>query len=234
MTRSRGSNGIGFAIPSDLVAAFVAQARNGRREFGRPWAGINGQTVDADMAEALGLARPGGIVVSGLHPQSPFAGAGLEMGDVIVEIDGDAVNTPPEMIYHMSVAGFGTTVNVGFLRDGALRETRVELLEAPETPPREETVLGSDALLAGMRVSGVNPAVIAERNLPLEATGVLVLDPGRLGSRVGLRAGDVIEAVNGRAVARPGELAAALGSGEGGFALAVLRSGQPVVLRFRT
>ncbi|MEO9629912.1 MAG: trypsin-like peptidase domain-containing protein, partial [Sulfitobacter sp.] len=64
LTRSGGSNGIGFAIPADLVAAFVAQARAGEVAFSRPWAGLAGQPVDADMAGPLGLDRPGGIIVS--------------------------------------------------------------------------------------------------------------------------------------------------------------------------
>src|SRR6056300_830424 len=68
LTRSGGSNGIGFAIPADLVAAFVEQAQDGHENFLQPWAGMNGQAVDADMADALGFERPGGIVVSGIHP----------------------------------------------------------------------------------------------------------------------------------------------------------------------
>ena len=73
LSRSGGSNGIGFAIPSDLVAAFVAQAEAGNDRFVRPWAGATGQVVDADMAEMLELDRPGGIIIAGLHPASPLA-----------------------------------------------------------------------------------------------------------------------------------------------------------------
>ena len=112
LTRSGGSNGIGFAIPADLVAAFVEQARAGAERFGRPWAGIAGQPVDADMAGPLGLDRPGGIIVSGLHPASPFLEAGLDVGDVIVAVDGQPVNTPNEMVYRMSVAGLGRTTRI--------------------------------------------------------------------------------------------------------------------------
>ncbi|MEP5091197.1 MAG: trypsin-like peptidase domain-containing protein, partial [Paracoccaceae bacterium] len=67
LTRSGGSNGIGFAIPADLVAAFVSQAQEGRHVFGRPWAGISGQPLDSEMAATLGFDRSGGIIVSGLH-----------------------------------------------------------------------------------------------------------------------------------------------------------------------
>jgi Do/DeqQ family serine protease len=234
LTRSGGSNGIGFAIPADLVAAFVAQAEAGRRVFGMPWAGINGQAVDADMAEAFGLTRPGGIVVSGLHPVSPFARAGIEVGDIIVDVGGQPVNTPPEMIYRMSVAGLGKTVDVGFLRGQEdRREIEVDLLEAPEEPPREALTLGARDVLAGMQVARVNPAVIAEYNLPLEATGVIVVAPDRLGRRVGLQRGDVIEAINDRSVAHPRDVIRAFAEPARSFVVMVLRGNRRMALRFR-
>ena len=76
LTRSGGSNGIGFAIPADLVAAFVDQAKAGNDTFQRPWAGMSGQPVDAEMAETFGSDRPSGIIISGLHAESPFHAAG--------------------------------------------------------------------------------------------------------------------------------------------------------------
>ncbi|MEO0865330.1 MAG: trypsin-like peptidase domain-containing protein, partial [Pseudomonadota bacterium] len=75
LTRSGGSNGIGFAIPADLVAAVLRQARDGNDRFQRPWAGATGQAVDADFAEMLDQTRPQGILLSGLHPLSPLAQA---------------------------------------------------------------------------------------------------------------------------------------------------------------
>src|SRR6056297_3725625 len=119
LSRSGGSNGIGFAIPSALVAQFVDQARAGNTEFQRPWAGLRGQSVMADMAEGLGLDRPGGIVVSQLHPQSAFLAAGLQAGDVITAVDGQPVNTPAEMIFRMSVKGIGAEARITRIREGA-------------------------------------------------------------------------------------------------------------------
>src|SRR6056297_1121680 len=77
VSRSGGSNGIGFAIPSNLVAQFMQQALAGATQFQRPWAGMAGQPVDADLAEGLGLGLPRGMVITGLHPQSPFAARGF-------------------------------------------------------------------------------------------------------------------------------------------------------------
>ncbi|MCL4152211.1 UNVERIFIED_CONTAM: hypothetical protein GTU68_001284, partial [Idotea baltica] len=136
LTRSGGSNGIGFAIPADLVSAFVAQAQKGKDEFGKPWAGISGQPLDSDMAATLGFDRSGGIIISGLHASSPFLQAGLDVGDVILTVGGQLVNTPSEMIYRMSVAGLEATVEVGFSRDGAEQQAQVALIAAPEIPSR--------------------------------------------------------------------------------------------------
>ncbi|MCV3273722.1 trypsin-like peptidase domain-containing protein [Roseobacter sinensis] len=232
LTRSGGSNGIGFAIPADLVAAFVAQAREGRARFERPWAGMGGQPVDAEMAEAFGLARPGGIVISAMHPDSPFAQAGVAVGDVIVAVNGQPVNTPPEMVYRMSVIGLGRQAQISYLRAGAAQQTEVRLMPAPDVPDREPLTLERGDILPGLELARVNPAVIAEFNLPLESAGVIVTDTGRFGSRVGLRVGDVIVGVNDRAVQRPRDVVEAFRSRSRSYAVTVIRGAQRVVLRF--
>jgi Do/DeqQ family serine protease len=233
LTRSGGSNGIGFAIPADLVAAFVEQARAGAVVFGRPWAGISGQPVDADMAGPLGLDRPGGIIVSGLHPVSPFRAAGLEVGDVITHVDGQPVHTPAEMIYRMSVAGLGKTAMVTHLRRGAARDVAVALIAAPEAPARDERVLDDRSLLPGLTLGRINPAVISELNLPLETQGVAVLDAGPLGPRVGVQSGDVLIAVNGTQVAHPDEVARLLDGRLRRIEMVLQRGNRRLVLRFQ-
>ncbi|MDG1167927.1 MAG: trypsin-like peptidase domain-containing protein [Sulfitobacter sp.] len=233
LTRSGGSNGIGFAIPADLVAAFVEQARAGAVVFGRPWAGISGQPVDADMAGPLGLDRPGGIIVSGLDPVSPFRAAGLEVGDVITHVDGQPVHTPAEMIYRMSVAGLGKTAMVTHLRRGAARDVAVALIAAPEAPARDERVLDDRSLLPGLTLGRINPAVISELNLPLETQGVAVLDAGPLGPRVGVQSGDVLIAVNGTQVAHPDEVARLLDGRLRRIEMVLQRGNRRLVLRFQ-
>ncbi|MGB7241777.1 MAG: trypsin-like peptidase domain-containing protein, partial [Sulfitobacter sp.] len=210
LTRSGGSNGIGFAIPSDLVAAFVAQARAGQQAFARPWAGISGQPVDADMAAPLGLDRPGGIIVSSIHSASPFAAAGLIVGDVITKVGGQPVNTPAEMIYRMSVEGLGKTAQVSFLRAGQGQMIDVSMMIAPDMPSRDALALSQRSLLPGLQVVRINPAVLSELNLPLESTGVAVTEAGPFGARMGLRDGDVILAINGVELTHPDDVATLL------------------------
>ncbi|MEP5727757.1 MAG: trypsin-like peptidase domain-containing protein [Sulfitobacter sp.] len=233
LTRSGGSNGIGFAIPSDLVAAFVEQARAGRTAFARPWAGISGQPVDADMAGPLGLDRPGGIIVAAVHSASPFAQAGLLVGDVITHVGGQSVNTPAEMIYRMSVAGMGAQAGVDVMRDGQSQRLEVALIVAPDEPERDAFVMGERSLLPGLTLVRINPAVMAELNLPLESQGVAVTDAGRFGPRIGLRSGDVILAVNGDDVTRPGDVAAILEAAGRRVEMVIQRGDRRSLIRFR-
>ncbi|MFK7838043.1 MAG: trypsin-like peptidase domain-containing protein [Sulfitobacter sp.] len=233
LTRSGGSNGIGFAIPADLVAAFVAQARAGLTAFARPWAGINGQPVDADVAAPLGLDRPGGIIVSAVHPASPFAAGGLAVGDVITHVGEAPVNTPAEMIYRMSVEGMGESAVVDLIREGRAMEIEVDLMTPPDIPPRETSVLGDRSLLPGLTLARLNPAVLAELNLPLESTGVAVMTAGRFGPRVGLQDGDMILAINGIEVTHPDEVATLLAGAVRRVEMVVQRGARRTLLRFR-
>jgi Do/DeqQ family serine protease len=210
LTRSGGSNGIGFAIPANLVARFVEQAREGRTRFERPWAGMSGQPVDADIAASLGLERPGGILISALHPASPFAEAGLVPGDVILSVDGQPVNTPAEMVFRMSVAGLGAVAQVRTLRDNAAAEVPVALRPAPDQPPRDRREMDQRTPLPGLVVLNVNPAVLAEFSLPLATSGVIVEASGPYGARFGIQPGDVILAINGATIAETAQVTPAL------------------------
>ncbi|WP_299849236.1 trypsin-like peptidase domain-containing protein [uncultured Roseovarius sp.] len=233
LSRSGGSNGIGFAIPSALVAEFVAQARAGNERFTRPWAGLSGQPVMADMAESLGLDRPGGIVISQVHPQSPFAKVEVQPGDVIAAVDGLPVNSPAEMIFRMSVAGMGDHAKISILRNGERRDVVVSLVPAPDEPARGEVETGARSAIPGMILSNINPAVIDEFGLPLTATGVLVADPGQFGARAGLRTGDILRGINEEAATDTSVAAMLLERKARWLSLDVQRGSQRSVLRFR-
>lgn len=199
LTRSGGSNGVGFAIPSNLVAQFVKQAQQGNSAFMRPWAGINGQAVDSSLAEGFGLTVPEGVVISALHPLSPFAKVGLAPGDIVLSVDGQPVNAPAEMLHHMSVRGVGEVAEITYLTNGEIKETTVALIEAPDSPSSDPRKL-RQGTLAGLSVATLNPAVTARFGLPADAQGVIVTDIEGPLRRVGLKAGDLIRSINGEPV----------------------------------
>ncbi|MEP1535088.1 MAG: trypsin-like peptidase domain-containing protein [Paracoccaceae bacterium] len=231
LTRSGGSNGIGFAIPANLVKAFVEQARAGNTRFVQPWAGLSGQSVEADMTEMLGLNVPEGIILSGIHPQSPFVDQ-FKVGDVITEIDGMQVNAPPEMLFHMAVKGEGRDIRVTRIRDGLKLEIDVRLIAPPETPDRATLVLDNGRLLPGLTIERINPAVIAERNLPFDAAGVVVTELGQLGARVGLRQGDVLVSIMGQEVIAPEDVFELLPKGQRRTVVSAVRGNRRITLRF--
>ncbi|MBK0329666.1 trypsin-like peptidase domain-containing protein [Rhodobacteraceae bacterium F11138] len=233
LSRSGGSNGIGFAIPANLVAEFVHQARLGNERFERPWAGMSGQPVNSDLADSLGLSVPEGIVISDLHPSSPFAQAGMAVGDVITHVGGQPVNSPQEMLFRMTVAGIGEAARVAWVRDSEQRESTVAMLSAPDDPPAQELTLGKRTVLPDLTVARANPAVIARFGLSLTTTGVIVTDPGALAARVGLQTGDVIRSINGREVETSKDVKSALTRPGRTVRIELLRRGQRMGLRFR-
>ncbi|WP_415401697.1 trypsin-like peptidase domain-containing protein [Tateyamaria sp. SN3-11] len=232
LSRSGGSNGIGFAIPADLVAAFVKQARDGNDRFVRPWAGATGQAVDVDLAETLGRDRPGGIMLAGLHPASPLSEAGFQVGDVVLAVDGAPVNSPGEMLFRMSVASDADTARMTRLRGSEEQDVTVALIPPPEDPPRAPVTLPEDASLPGLTVSQINPAVSAEMGLPLDVAGVVITDVGAVGGRVGLRVGDILQVVDRREITSTADAAAALSEARRGTTVRALRGASRIVLRF--
>ena len=233
LTRSGGSNGIGFAIPAALVSQFLEQARDGKTTFERPWAGVTGQSVDAELSDGLGMLRPEGVVLTGLHPASPLSQAGMTVGDVVVEVAGQPVNTPAEMLFRMSVQGIGRDVEMVYLRGGAQQQTRVALIAAPEDPPRDARVMTDQDVLTGLQVARLNPALLSELGLPLNKHGVVVVDPGPLGRRVGLQRGDVLRRIDGVEIVAPDQVAKALRQALPGVSIEAERGGQRLILRFR-
>ncbi|WP_435530800.1 Do family serine endopeptidase [Pseudotabrizicola formosa] len=233
LTRSGGSNGIGFAIPANLVETVVAQAVAGGTRFERPWAGVNGQAMDAGLAAAMNLPRPDGVLLSDLHPESPFAAAGLRPGDVVLSVAGEPTNTPQEMIFRLSALGIGATVPVTYLHEDGTSTVDVTLIAPPETPPRDPVTITGRVALRGLSVARINPALMAEMNLLMDATGVVVTGAQDLAAQVGLRPGDVLLAINGRAITVPQDVSLAAQEQTRLWAIDVNRGGQILRLRFR-
>ncbi len=200
LSRSGGSNGIGFAIPANLVARVVESAEAGADEVRRPWSGVVAQVVDQDLASGLGLARPTGLILKDLHPLSPFAEAGLKVGDVVTAIDGEEIASLAELSFRLESRALGETAKVAYLRRGEARVAEVALTPAPEEPPSDLRKLEGVGPLSGAVVANVNPAVIEKLDLPLNAEGVAVLSVSGRARANNLRPGDVIRAVNGAAV----------------------------------
>ncbi|MEM7546067.1 MAG: trypsin-like peptidase domain-containing protein [Pseudomonadota bacterium] len=131
LSRSGGSNGIGFAIPANLVKTALQSALAGETTLQRPWAGIIGQNVTSDIAEGLGLTTPSGVAIADIHPQSPLKAAGLQTGDVIVSFEGQPVGAIEELVFRMTAMGIGGEADIEYLRQGERRSASVALAPPP-------------------------------------------------------------------------------------------------------
>ena len=117
-SRSGGSQGIGFAIPVNMVKVVVASAKGGGTTVKRPWLGAKLQNVTPDIAESLGLKRPAGALVATVMEKSPAARAGLKTGDLIIAIDGQTVDDQNAFDYRFATKALGGTAQIGMVRGG--------------------------------------------------------------------------------------------------------------------
>ena len=233
VTRSGGSNGIGFAIPANLVQQYVAQAEAGQTELIRPWAGLTAQPIDGPLAEALGMERPQGVLLSALHPQSPFAQAGLQVGDIVTAIGDLPVDGAPEMLFRLLTLGIGAQPKVSYLHDGAPREAIVILIAAPDSPDRAALTVETRNILNGLSVANANPAVIAEMGLPLEISGVVVTGVEGVALRTRLQPGDILRRINGQQIRDTADLDRISRLQANRYEIGFERGGQRVSVRLR-
>ncbi len=202
-SRSGGSHGIGFAIPSNMVRAVVAQALAGSTEIERPWIGASFQRVTHDIAESLGLSRPRGALVTDVERRSPADRAGLKRGDIILRVDGRRISNPAALEYRLAVLGIGETARLIVLRRGQRLQVSLPLRRAPETVPADRTLVSGPSPLSGATVANISPRIAQQVGLPRKSEGVVVLDvePRSRAARLKLRRGDIVLSVQGRSIA---------------------------------
>jgi serine protease Do len=232
-SRSGGSNGIGFAIPANMVRIFLQQARTGR--LVSAWIGVEGEPVTGETAARVGLDRPVGVLVTDVTPGSPAAAAGLRLGDVIYAIDGKEIGDPGMLRYRIATQPVGEQVTATLIRDRAARNVSLRLAAPPETPARSLTQITGSNILAGVTVGNLSPAFAQEIGAGLPERGVVVVqvDPRAPAARLNfLQPGDVIEAINGQRVGTVAELQRLAGS-SAGLAVRFSRGGQQAECTFR-
>ena len=200
-SRSGGSVGIGFAIPANMVTAFLAAQGSGGK-IRRPWIGVSGQGVSSDMAEALGLDHPTGIVVSQLYPGGPGEQAGIKQGDVLLAINGKAIDDPGSLRFRLATMSVGSEATMTVLRKGQQMDLPIKLVSAPEVPAAQRTLLKGQEPLAGATVANLSPALADELQLDSDWRGVVIaeLRRGSTAYRFGFAPGDIILKVNDQPV----------------------------------
>jgi Do/DeqQ family serine protease len=199
-TRSGGSHGIGFAIPSNLVRVFVESAVTGRK-VERPWLGARLEPVTRDIADALKLERATGAAVMRVHAASPAAAARLEAGDVIVGVDGQEVSDPRAVQYRLTTRGVGKRARLDIIRKGRPLVVEVALTPAPSPTAGDVRNLAGQHPLDGARVVNLYPPLADELGLD-NTDGVVVVNvrSGSIADRLGFKSGDVIATVGDKTI----------------------------------
>jgi len=198
-SRSGGSLGIGFAVPANMVDSVVSSALSGEKLV-RPWVGFSGRDVTAEVAEALGLRRPGGVLVEGIYEGGPADKAGLKRGDVIRAMGKKALFDAQHLRFRLATRKLGETVVLEIIRDGKTLKLEFVLVAPPEDPPRDRQQI-SRGPLAGMAVGNLSPALAQEMGMSA-VKGVVVMEIRRGSSahRLRFRPRDIIVSLNGKEV----------------------------------
>lgn len=232
-TKSGGSIGIGFAIPANLVSSTVASALAGKG-IKRPWFGAQGETVTFELARSLGLDRPGGVLINAVYRGGPADRAGLKAGDVVLTVDGREVNDPRALKFRISTRRLGETVKLDVIREGRHFSLTVDLVEAPETPPRDLTKLQGNQPLAGATVGNLSPAFAEEIGTDTLDRGVIVVKvaDGSPADRLNIQPGDRLVKVNGHAIEQVAGLQKLLASSDR-WSLVLKRGSQQYTLNVR-
>lgn len=228
-SRTGGYQGIGFAIPANMVASVIASARKGGHVVRLPWSGARLQNITPDLARPLKLTTPSGALVADLHPRSPLAAAGVKRGDVIVAVDGKPVDGVNAFNFQFATGRLGKTARLDLVRRGRKVAVTVKLIPPPEDPPRNETVLRGRSPFDGLIVANLSPAVAEELGLASTVSrGVVVLGVRQgFAAQVGLfRKGDIIVELNGARIATVRDLKKQLARANGFWQGVVNRRGR--------
>ncbi|MET0156261.1 MAG: Do family serine endopeptidase [Rickettsiales bacterium] len=210
-SRTGGSNGIGFAIPSNMVRAVVASVQGYGRVV-RPWLGVKTQDLTRDVADSLGLNRPLGALITGIYPSGPAERSGLKVGDVVIKIGDHEVPDQHALQFRIATLRVGTQSHFAVYRNGKFLKLPIRLEPAPETPPREARLLQGRHPFNGATVVNISPAVAEEMDLPYDAKGVAVQKVEGSAALAGIREKDVILEVNGADATSTSQLDRALRS----------------------
>ncbi len=228
-SRSGGSQGIGFAIPANMVRVVVASARSGGKAVKRPWLGARLQAVTPEIAESLGLKAPNGALVANVVPGSPAARAGLKPSDLIVGIEGQVVDDPNAFDYRFATRPLGGAAAIDVQRGSKAVKLSVPLETAPDGG-RDEIVLKTRSPFQGAKVANISPAVADEMHLDADTEGVVVTDiaDDSTAANVGFQKGDIILAVNNQKIARTSDLEKATKDGSRLWRIKLARGGQQI------
>lgn len=212
-SKTGGSNGIGFAIPSEMVKV-VLHSVGSQKPPQKPWLGIQGSEVTPIIAEAMGIETPIGVYVNKLYPKGPADIAGIKVGDVIRKVDGKEITDVSGLEFIVATRQTGTETSIEIMREGKIHLIRFPLTPPTDTIPRETTKLGGKHPLTGAVVANLSPALATELSLNVFDGGVVITKSPQNTTpfRLGFEEGDLILQINNQKITNVRELTETLNS----------------------
>ncbi|HEY1795816.1 MAG TPA: Do family serine endopeptidase [Stellaceae bacterium] len=207
---SGGSIGIGFAVPASVARPIIDQLKaTGKVERG--WIGARIQPVTDELAESVGLDKGRGAMIAAIDPGSPAAQAKLKPGDVILSYDGKPIDRSRQLPRLVADTPPNKTVKVSIWRDGKETEADLQVTAldpnrpAPQPPQPEKPKPPPTVDALGLKIARDTPELRKQFSLPETVKGIVIVEVPQNGpgASQGLRAGDLIVAVEGSAVSNP-------------------------------
>ncbi|MHB8789918.1 MAG: DegQ family serine endoprotease [Desulfobulbaceae bacterium] len=206
-SRSGGYMGIGFAIPISMAKAIQQQLEK-HGKVTRGWLGVVIQDVDEELAKSFGLEKARGALISEVADKSPAAEAGLQQGDVIVELDGTELTDVSELRNKVALLAPGSNIDVLVIRDGKKKTVKIAIGEQPADMAKAPGSNGDDSLQnMGLTLQNLTEELAGQLGYSPEQ-GVLIaeVEPGSPAQQAGLKPGQLIEEVNRQRVRNLKEL----------------------------
>src|SRR5271154_641217 len=197
---SGGNEGVGFAIPMSMAKPIMDQIL-AHGKVVRGYLGVHIQDFTPEIAKAFNFNQSGGVLIGDVSPNTPASNAGLKKGDVVVKLNGQAVNDANDLRLHISQMAPGTTVKLDIWRDGKVQDYSLTLGELPEkTETAENSGSESGGGLEGVEVQELTPEIAQQLNLGAGTHGVVVtsVDPSSpaAAAQPAIGRGDVIQEIN--------------------------------------
>lgn len=222
-----GSAGIGFAIPAEMARSVVESALKGGKVV-HPWLGVKGQTVTPQTAASLRMNTPRGLIVSDIYPDSAGAKAGLQRGDVVIAINGVAVNDEAGLRYQAATATAGSQIRIDVIRESGQRTLMARAEAPPRSPAPDLRQFEGQIPFDGTQVANLSPGEADEIGFDPFARGVYIkaIAPQGVAARLGFRPGDIIRGVNGQTINTTADLDRAMKTPARGWLISVEREGK--------
>ena len=237
MSSTGGNIGIGFAIPSNMAKNVMTQLISGGK-MQRSMLGAGVQTMDGDLAQSFGMKDVHGVAITSVVPDSPAEKAGLKSGDVVLKLNGQAVDDANTLRNEIANQKPGSDVTLTIFRDGRQMDVHARLTEltADNAKPESDTDNsgGSTATPGsklGLSVTPMTPDLAAQLKVPRNTKGLVVedVDPTGPAASAGIETGDVIQQVNRQPVVTAQDMKNALAKSNGRAPLLLInRQGQTV------